>query len=129
MPATQEEALEELEKEVANATTLLEENAGFVDGNTNDQLAMAIEAAWNVIDSYKKNHNSVTLDEMNEVLVALKEAMDAYMNNVTTGINTVANNSQAEQEEAYTLSGQKVRIVKNGQRKNIYIVNGKKVLR
>lgn len=127
LPETAEIAADELREELNKAIELY--NSATASDEATAKLDQALIDAALLLASYDAGEE-VTIEQLAECKDKLMEAEAAFENAIiTTGISNVTTAAQ-QGVEAYTLGGQKVNLMKgNSQRKGIYIINGKKVVK
>ena len=127
LPETAEIAADELREELNKAIELY--NSATASDEATAKLDQALIDAALLLASYDAGEE-VTIEQLAECKDKLMEAEAAFENAIiTTGISNVTTAAQ-EGVEAYTLGGQKMNLLKgDSQRKGIYIINGKKVVK
>ncbi|MBR1415530.1 MAG: leucine-rich repeat protein [Prevotella sp.] len=130
-----------LRKQFENLQTYLEEQCPDVKDEFADQMntiqALLDDANITLEEEYANHEltNSSKLKNateianlMSQVRIDATKAQEEY--NVATSVEAINALSDGEAAEAYTVGGSKVRLTKGSkQRKGIYIINGKKVVR
>ena len=127
LPETSEIAADELREELEKAIELY--NSATASDEATAKLDEALIDAALLLASYDAGEE-VTIEQLAECKDKLMEAEAAFEAAIiTTGISHVTTAAQ-QGVEAYTLGGQKVNLMKgSSQRKGIYIINGKKVVK